>query len=241
MQIGPGLKALGLSALVMSVMAVGAADVAHAEEGACWGYINSSTGELDCFSTSLAPKTAISIENNTGTLLVENLNFETLCTGVTIIESGAITGNAILGRGEFSGCVSLTRTPTLSILPACTPVDPVAGPGKIRSEKVIGLIVLHNGEPVVEIKPDVEGGALAKIFRGEECAIGEEVIVSGKVFLHDAGGKTSFEEHKLTHLAEEFSGLQLMRIGVNKATIDGTGTIALTSPHNALEWGGHAG
>ena len=236
-----GLKVLGLSALVMGVMAIGVPGAAHAEEGACWGYINPSTKELKCFSKStLAPKTSISVENNTGTLLIVNVNLEILCTGLAIIEGGEITGNSFLGRAELSGCISLSKTPLTKLNP-CTPSDPVAGLGKIRTEKGIGLIVLHNGEPTVELKSDVGSEVLAKVFLGEECSVSEELIVSGKLILHDAGGKASFEEHKLTHLAREFPSLQLMRIGVNKATIDGTATIALEGPHNTLLWGGHAG
>ena len=245
-----GLKVLGLSALVMGLMAIGTAGVAHAEAGACWKYLLAG-GATKCFGENvngvpLEARPTIKFENNTGTLLIANVNLEVLCTSAKFVGAGtegmlALNGEILLGRVQFEGCISLSRTPTLSKLNTCTPNDPVAGLGKILTEKGTGLIVLHllaggSKIPLVKLSPDV-GLTLAKIFLGEECAVSEELIVTGHLDIQDTGGKTPFEEHKKVHLIEE-SSLKLMTVGVNQATIDGTAEVSLEGDHSALFWGG---
>jgi hypothetical protein len=241
MRTRSGLKLLGLSALVMGVTAIGSADVAQAETGACWGY-----STLSCFSTTLEAKSVITIENISGThpsvatLLVENLNMEITCTTAEFIDGGTLSANGsiLLGVVEFGGCFTRKSTTAgLGLLATCDPSSQVAGLGKIRSEKLTGLIVLHNGEPVVKFSPDT-GTTLARIFLFEECPIAEEVVVAGSLVLSDIGGKSGFEEHKLTHLVREFRSLKLMKVGVNTVSIDGTANVTLASPHNALKWAG---
>ena len=229
---------LGLSALVMGVMAIGTTGAAQAQVGACWGY----TALPNCFSNALEAKPLLAIENNTGTLLIANVNLEVLCTGAEFDEGGQLTvnGSILLGRIKFTGCISLERAAplgSLKLLPACKPNDPVSGSGAILTEKGTGLIVLHNGKALVKLSPDDANLILAKIFLGEECSVSEELIVKGHLDLEDAGGQASFEEHKLTHLIKE-STLQLMNVGVNTATIDGTANVTLAAPHQALSWAG---
>jgi len=92
----------------------------------------------------------------------------------------------------------------------------------------------------VVFSPD-EGEILAKIHLGTKCAVAEEIIVKGKLVIHDCGGKASAEEHKLTHLISELTALQLMAVGKNKATIDGSANVTLEAPHSSLLWASHAG
>ena len=249
-----GLKVLGLSALVMGVMAIGTTGAAQAEAGSCFSYLAPA---LTCFG-ALEPKAEVKFENNTGTLLIANVNLEVLCTTAKFIEGGQLGGTGVLlGKVQFEGCVSLSKTPSLTKLNSCTPKDPVAGvPGTIRTEKGFGLIVLHNGEPVLKLSPDT-GKTLAKIFLGEECAVSEELIVEGHLVVQDTPGKRLnhenpakevelsskgwFELHAPSHLIQEHSILHLMTVGVNSATIDGTGIATLEGTHSALNWAGHAG
>ena len=232
-RLGP--KVLGLSALVMGVMAISTTGVAQAETGACFGYLN--VGVLTCFG-ALEPKPVITFENNTSTLLINNVNLEVLCTSARFVEGGTLGGTGVLlGRLQFEGCISLSRTPTLTKINTCTPNDPVAGLGKIRTEKGQGLIVLHPaGTPLLKLSPDV-GLTLAKIFLGEECSISEELLITGHLDIQETGGKTKFEEHKTVHLIDE-STLKLVTIGVNQAIIDGTAEVRLEAPHNGLLWAG---
>jgi hypothetical protein len=245
MRTRPGLKLLGLSALVVGVMAIGTTGTAQAEVGACWGYIE-GVSTLKCFSTTLEAKPLVTIENITGThpsaatLLVESLNLEITCTSAAFIEGGTLSANGsiLLGVVEFSGCFTRKSTAKgLELLTTCDPHNPVAGLGKIRSEKLTGLISLHSGESTVKFSPDA-GTILAKIHLYEECPIALEIFVTGNLVLSDIGGNAGFEEHKLTHLVREFPSLKLMKVGVNTVSIDGTANVTLATPHNALKWGG---
>src|ERR1700755_2718104 len=135
-----GLKVLGLCALVMGTMAIGTAGVAQAEVGACWGYLEGAN--LKCFSATLEAKPVFEVENKTATLLIANVNLEVLCTGAEFDEGGQLTANGsiLLGRIKFTGCISNSRTPTLTKLGGCTPKDPVSGLGTVLTEKGTGLI-----------------------------------------------------------------------------------------------------
>jgi len=221
----------------MGVMAIGTTGAAQAETGACFGYISGAS--LPCFSTTLEALPVVAVENKSATLLVGGLNIEVLCGTAAFIEGGTLSANGsiLLGRVEFGECISLSKTPTLTQLTKCTPKDPVAGLGKIRTEKGTGLIVLHNGEPVVKLSPDV-APILAKIFLGESCAVSEELIVTGNLVLQDQLGKAAFEKHAVTHLIREFPGLQLLRVGGVLSTIDGTANITLGGTHTGFEWAG---
>lgn len=236
MQVRRGHQSLGLCALVICALTVGPAGAAQAETGACFGYTNG--GSLPCFG-ALEPSVAIE-PFFSGTLLINNVNLEVLCTGAKFIEGGQLgaNGSVLLGRVEFSGCISLSRTPTLTKLSTCTPNDPVAGLGKIRTQKLAGLITLHFfGEPGVLLKPDF-GTTLAKIFLGEECAVSEELIINGEFVAEDTFGKESFERHEISHLMREHFFLHLMSVGVNQATIDGSAFVELSGAHSGMKWGG---
>ena len=243
MRTRPRLKVLGLSALVMGVMAIGTTGAAQGEVGACWGYINAAK-ELKCFSAQLEATPIFAIEENTGTLLIENLNLEILCTGMEFDEGGQLSANGsiLLGRIKFTGCIARERAAPLGelkILAACLPQDPFSGPDVILTEKATGLIILHNGQPLVKISPDNEQLILTNIFMGPECPVAAGIVVKGHLDLEDLGGQESFEKHELTHLFKE-SSLQLMRVGVRKATLDGSVNATLAAPHNALKWAGLA-
>ena len=248
MRTRPGLKTLGLSVLMIGVMAIGTAGVAQAEVGACWSLINPANGKLECFPSNLEPKVEIALEERTGTLLIENTNLEILCAKGALVTAGGTLGpegTVLLGKVLFSECIGLERGPPLGqlkILSACTPTDPKDGFGTVVTENILGLIVLHNGEPVLLLKDDSAlNENLATIFMSSECPVGDEIIIKGELILQDTRGKTAFETHATSHLIQEFTGLQLMKVGTKKATLDGTAIISLVAPHNALKWAGHAG
>lgn len=237
MQVRRGHQALGLCALLMGVMVI-STSVAQAETGACWGYMNGTT--LKCFSSTLEA-TPVVEPFSSGTLLIGNVNLEVLCTGAKFIEGGVLSanGSVLLGKVEFSGCLSRTSNSKLELLKVCEPRDPIAGAGKIRTEKITGLITLHLGKPDVLFKPDT-GETLAKIFLGELCAVSEEIIVKGEFVAEDVFGKESFETHSNSHLMDESFSLHLMKVGINGATIDGSAIVRPGGVHNAMLWAGKA-
>jgi hypothetical protein len=249
----------------MGVMAIGTAGVAQAETGACWGYRANPGSTLRCFNVSLEARPILAIENITGThpsaatLTVTSLNMEITCTTAAFIEGGLLSANGsiFLGWLEFGGCFT-RKLPIkgLELLPLCDPHDSVAGLGKIRTEKLSGLIVLHKTspggsvfEPVVEISPD-SGTTLAVIKLFNECALAEGIVVTGALVLQDraltiVGGdpenktaKEEFEKHKVTHLIREFPFLKLMKVGANTVSITGSANVTLGGEHSGLEWAG---
>ncbi len=236
-----GLKASGLCALVVGMMAIGTG-AAQAETGACWGFMNGA--KLECLSkTNEAAAPSLEFENKGGTILIANQTFAFLCTKAEFDEGGQLSenGSSLPGKIKFSGCVALIKG---VISKVCEPNDPISGKGTILSEKLEGLIKLHElaggeKEPTVLIKPTT-GETLAKFHLGAECSVGEEVGLKGELVLWDCGGKASFEEHKVTHLLEEFPGLHLMKVGANAATIDGSANARLVGVQLGFKWAGKA-
>jgi hypothetical protein len=239
-----GLKALGLCALVLGLTAF-ASSVAQAEPGASWGYKKTEKGTLEKFSTSLEAGLAIEIENKTASLLFTTgggTKVEILCTGAEFDEGGTLSadGSILLGRLKFTGC--LTKLNGVTSGP-CKPSDKVGGSGAILTEKIDGLIVLHNGQPVVLIlrsAADDPGktGILVSMELGEECSIGEKVPVTGHLVLWDCKGKTSFETHAVSHLIEEFPSLHLLIALGKPALHDGSANVRLTGAHTGYFWAG---
>ena len=233
-----GLKALGLCALVMGVMAIGTAGVAQAETGACWGYINASTGKLECFSSTLKAEVNLEVEGTGGTLLVEGLP-EINCKSAALSEGKLIENGSISsGKVKFTKCLAYKNGSKLgTLLPSCKPVNE-----EVVTESGHGLIKLHElsggvKDDTVLLLPDT-GEILAVIHLNPECATGEEIIVKGHLVIWDCLGNASFLEHKTTHLIEEFPGLHLMHVGVKTAILDGSANATLKSPHNLLKWAG---
>jgi hypothetical protein len=236
-----GLKALGLCALVLGLTAF-ASGVAQAEPGASWGYKKTAGSALEKFSTSLEAGLAIEIENKTASLLFTTgggTKVEILCAGAEFDEGGTLSANGsiLLGRIKFTGCI-IKLNGTVS--GPCKPTTAL-GSGTILSNKFDGLIVLHNGQPVVLIlsaDPEESKNILVNIELGPECSIGEKVPVTGDLVLWDCKGKTSFETHAVTHLIEEFPSLHLLVALGKPALLDGSANVKLTGTHTGYLWAG---
>jgi hypothetical protein len=238
-----GLKALGLCALVLGLTAF-ASSVAQAEPGASWGYKKTEKGTLEKFSTSLEAGLALEIENKTASLLFTTgggTKVEILCTGAEFDEGGTLSadGSILLGRVKFTGCITKLNGTTSA---PCKPKS-ASGDGTILSEKDDGLIVLHNGQPVVLILRNAEDdpkkeGILTTIELGEECSIGTKVPVTGDLVLWDCKGSTSFVTHAVSHLIEEFPSLHLLIALGKPALLDGSANVKLTEKHVGYWWAG---
>lgn len=243
-----GLRALMLSGLVLGLMAFAYSGVAQAEPGACWGYINPSTGELKCFSTSLEPTLNFALENNTGSLLFKTkggTSVTILCTTAEFAEGGQLSANGsiLLGRALFKNCVTLLNGVLSTKCKPSSPGKPAAS-GELLTRKGDALLVLHklaSGEldPLVLILPD-EGTILQVIELGETCAIGETVKVEGHWDIWDCKGRASFETHAVTHLLEE-STLHLLTALGQPATISGSFNVSLGGAHAGYLWAGLPG
>ncbi|HEX4464604.1 MAG TPA: hypothetical protein VH042_08205 [Solirubrobacterales bacterium] len=233
-----GLKALWLCALVAGIMAVAGASLARAEAGAAWSYENAAGTLKGNFSSTLEAETIFTPVGGTGTLLIAEKVISVLCQEGEFDENGKLAGEGtvLLGRIKFSECVGLIEG---KVAEACLPVDPISGKDTVLTEKINGLIKLHElaskeKDTTVLFKPDT--GEILAVIHLPDCGAGEEIIVKGELVLWDAEGNASARTLKLSHRVTEFPGLKLMKVGKNLATLDGSATVNLKGAHLNYKW-----
>jgi hypothetical protein len=231
------LGLLGLCAVVVGIMAV-SASAAQAEAGANW-LILTSGGAVKT-GAELHAAVIGSLENNTGSLLsrVLGINVQILCTAATLVGvslegTGSLTNG---GKVKFSGCsvdLNGAAAPECAVHSAGQPV------GTVETLAGKGLLVLIGGVGRTLIEPK-EGETFANLNMGEECPIGENIPVRGKLVIKDCENKLS--THLVTHLIEEDtvnSDLWVLnKTEEHKATIDGSALASLTGAHAGLAWAG---
>lgn len=244
------LKVLGLCALALGLMAIGTAGVAQAEPGAYWGYLDAQN-KLIKFGPGLEPELGFEIEElkdptDPGkhlVLLTEifKQKIAILC-GELLSDLKLKAEGLVLGLLTFHKCILKINGVT------SVPCEPSFGGSKglIKTLELHGLILLHKLEPsgekhdVVEFKPHVGSNAIAHIKLGEECAIGEEILLNGTFAFQDC--QKEFLVHKVVHLWEEFAPLTKLWVISNtlehKTTIDGSVNVFLTGAHAGLRWAG---
>ncbi len=230
------LKALSLCVFTLGLMMFSASG-AQAETGAQWRVNGADVG-------SLAPQLEIKeIENKSG-----SLSFVTkggtavlvLCTSMKFDEGGKLIANGgiSLGRVLFAGCSTLLNEVAA---PKCRPHSPdkPETSGEILTLKFTGLIVLDKVEAqsfdLVKFTPD-ETKAFAHILFGETCAIGEEILVEGEMWVRDGGGNAGFLTEAVTHLA--FEALNKLIAFGQPAKLVGSAVVGLSGVHQNLTWSG---
>jgi len=236
-----GLKALGLCALVVGLMAVGAS-AAQAEVGSHWN-VNGSA-----ISSTLLPELKIQeLENNDWTLLsmLTGKKVELLCTAAAA-KNFRLTAGGNVDPGakmSFAGCIFKWGG---VVQKKCIPHSKGAAEGTIETESTHGEIQLSGGEGTVLILPDT-GETVAIIILGleseelNECAAGPKLKVSGKFSYKDCSN--SFTSERITHLLVENPAQTDLWIenktAEHKVTLDGSLVFALTGlSHLGLTWGG---
>lgn len=243
-----GLKAIGLCALMLGLMAAAGSSLAQAETGAQWGYMDGAT--LKILAAPLEPSVGGTLENNHATLLSEALKgkFDVLCTSFTPENTKLIPGGKAKGLLTFHGCKILFKG---VVQGSCEPNAEGTHPGLIKTLELKGLIVLHTlgdgtKHQLVEFTPET-GTAFAHIETGKLCSFGENILVGGKFFIKDCGvvnGLNAFTHHLKEHLIEEF--LPLTKLWIfndtpeHKAEIDGSAKVFLTGAHVNFLWAGLA-
>lgn len=238
------LNVLLLSSFVLGIMAFATAGAAQAETGATWRVNGANV-------TTLLPEV--------GNVIVEELldlvdkgkhvvltlttkggtKVEFLCTSITTPGVRlAANGSVDLGKVTFHGCITKLNGAESK---NCEPHTGLQK-GLITTLNGVGLIILHNSEPLTRIVPDPvpdpTNKVLAHIELSELCSIGEEVLVTGQLTLKDSGGKAGFEAETVEHLIEPGPLTELMALGVN-ATLKGSAKISLVgASHVGLKWSG---
>jgi hypothetical protein len=252
-----GVKALGLCALMLGLLAF--ASAAQAEVNSKWVLVNKS-GVLTSVTDTLQPEVQIKeIEVFEGgvqeaILLTKVAGIETalLCTNANLLNAAG-TGapkmgleGTLLGKVTFTGCITKLKGVTS---PPCKPHAPALSPeGTITTELAKGLVSLHATAPegaVFKIVPD-SGETFVTVTLGtagigNECAIGEKLPVSGQLSLQSS----NFKVEEVEHLIKEFAGLTdlwvLNKTAEHKATIDGSAWARLLNEHEGFKWAGIPG
>ena len=244
------LALLGLCALVLGLMAFGTS-AAQAEPGNAWLILKVKEKEPVLVKKPLLPVLGIEIENKKALLLASvlngTINLEIHCSAAQLIEVHLEEeGRLSHGKVRFTGCevlINHTPAPECKVHSAGSPV------GTVETNKGKGLLQLHKfpkkvlaektdpekNELVTVIEP-LEGTAFVTLLMGEECVIGEEVSIEGKLVLKDCELKA--EQHLVSHLIEEEPELtSLTVLDDPNASIDGSAFVFLTEEHKGLEWG----
>jgi hypothetical protein len=219
------LKVLGLCALLIGLMSIGAG-AAQAETGASW-------------SVNPAPDLQATLENNHSVLLTKlsNKNIHLLCTAVELEEAFLVeSGGSLSGKARFSGCVFLELLVGggTKEFKACNPEN-----GIVLTNKIKGLITLHEKQGRITVSPFEAGGTFANIFLGLECAFGENLKVSGVLVLKDC--QNALSTYLVIHLVEEDKVLTKLWVNseTNPATFDGSINTFLSGAKTGGTWKGN--
>jgi len=240
-----GLKALGLCALVVGLMAIGAS-AAQAEPGAIWDVNGAKLPE------ALLPTLAATLEGH-ATLLstTGGKPFHILCSGVELKETHLVYPAGVLGFVKFTGCTFIELKAGVAItLTACEPHEGEEK-GVIITKKTKGLILLHEfknakgeverKEGVVEFEPET-GTTFVTLHTSSKCAFGENIPIGGKVVFQDC--QKAFSTPQVTHLIEYNVLSELWTFSntaEHKATIDGSANVVLSGAHKGMTFNGLPG
>jgi hypothetical protein len=192
-----GLKALGMCALVLGLMAVWAGAAQAEETGGEWTFINAA-GELKPLIGDINGKVDV-----TGVLHSEALEGTKVlyeCKGFEAIE-GKLKANGIaLGKLKFTECVTFLNG---ALSAPCKPKG-----GSVTTNLIKAQLLLHKlaGGTVDKIiiaegETATEGAAnFASIESEGACALGTKVPVGGKFAIEPSNPTT----HEKEHLIKEF-------------------------------------
>lgn len=200
------LKALGLCAMVLGLMAF-SASAAQAEPNARWMINGLNIVEKEPkagVETTLLPAVGIAeIEGGSATLVttIAGAKTEFLCTaadltGAKLEKEGRITEG---GKVKFSNCVTLLNG---SLSKVCVPKGGGEAFGSILSDTGKGLIVLHENaskvkETLTRISPTRVDLRFALLEFGEECSLPEKVGVFGHLYIQDGASASAEKEFHL--------------------------------------------
>ena len=160
---------------------------------------------------------------------------EILCTEFKLVGANLEVVGRGSGKIHVQGCLTKLNGTVTS---KCKPHSPSAIEGLIETNAVHWLLRLHTGGiEVVEVLPTEAGGRFVTLQLGTgECAIGNNIEVTGKIFLKECNNELLVD--KVKHLFEE-GPLSELRFGANAMTIDGSQLWFLSAPNLGSTWAGH--
>jgi hypothetical protein len=232
------LGLLGLCAVVLGLMAFGTT-AAQAEVGAKWLFAQKGGSELFAFLEA-----SIGAEAETTQVLHSKIAGVAVlweCKKLATVNT-KLTANGSISKGKikYSECHTFLNG-VLSI--PCLPIAGGTQPDVIETLDLHGLIVLHElasgvKDDIVKILP-VSGEVFAHIEMGDNCAIGENVLVLGSATLKDCENLAL--THFVKHLVEVGPLTELWTISKTAehiATVLGSAWTFLTGAHEGFKWSG---
>jgi hypothetical protein len=231
-----GLKALGLCALVLGLMAVWAGAAQAEETGGSWTYINAK-GELKTFEGTLAEPGIGGEVDVVGILHSKVLGGTSLlyeCKKFSVTEGKLKAEGKALGKLKFEEC----ETFLAGVLSKnCNPVGGTIVTNQIKAQMLLHKLAGGTIDKILIAEPD-SGTIFAIVKSTEACSIGEEVPIGGKFAIEPSNPTT----HEVKHLIKEFAPLtHLWTISdtvEHAATILGSAWAFLTGEHAGLKFAG---
>jgi hypothetical protein len=237
-----GLKALGLSAMLLGLMAFSASGA----QAAKWmvGANDVVAGltptvqvkEIEKLNDEKDPGKHLVLLTKVGGNSIKLLCTGASLTGVRLELAGALTNG---GDATFTGCVTfLNGSATASAV--CKPGP--AKSGTLLSLPAKGQLGLFGGAKLTKIEPSTAGAFFADIeFADEECVLHETPLkIGGSLFLKDC---VNIETSSLDHLVEVDPSSELWAItntAEHKVTVHGSALIVLTTIDADAAWSGLA-
>jgi hypothetical protein len=210
-------RLVGVLALLAGFMAV-SASVAQAE--GTW---------LDN-GVAITGNTPVDVKAETETIFLTKVGLskvEILCPKVKLVSANLTITGGLRGHIHWEECITKLNS-TLSV--KCTPHSSgTTTAGLIETLPLDGSLRLSGGVQYLELLPEVAGGAFIDLVLGPECPIGNNINITGKVWLKDCEGR--FLTDLVEHLLQEEPVLSSLLFGGNAVTIDGSIWMFLPSGH----------
>jgi hypothetical protein len=240
-----GLKALGMCALVLGMMAVWAGTASAENTGGSWTY--ETGGVLKTFEGALAEPSIDGTLEETATLHAKVLGGTELlyhCEEVKVVGGKLKANGVVLGKLVFHKCKTLLNGVTSA---PCAPNAGGTHPGLIETNLIEAQMLLHKlasgvVDKILVASPENAAGELIVDFTFVEseagCSIGQKVLIGGKFAIQDAAPTT----HSVNHLIKEFAPLTdlfvISKTAEHKASILGSANAFLTGAHVGFKWAG---
>jgi hypothetical protein len=248
---------LGLKVLVIGVMAI-SASAAQAEASGEWLL---GGNMLSNYTAGLEPEIASELENAMSALLTEILGktVRFLCTTATLSGVKMQTGGLLKpgGKARLTGCKTflgklnakeevIEESESAVCEPFTINAKKEKEKGVVETGPLKGLLALNAAkETETLVEPEVVGGTFVTMHFSETCAVGEEVPVSGKLYLKDCNKEGLVD--KTSHLLEEDTTLSQLWVISDTAEhlrtkLDGSAIVKLAAaPHTNMTFAGHEG
>jgi hypothetical protein len=238
-----GLKALGMCALVLGMMAVWAGAAQAENTGGSWTYREKGTETLKTFEGALAEPEIGARVDVTGVLHAEALEGTKVlyeCKAFETTTGSKLKANGVaLGKLTFRECLTFLNGVHSE---PCKPKEGKITTGLIKAQMLLHKLAGGTIDKILVAEGETEAGVLTKHFAFIEstatCSLGIKVLVGGTFAIEPSNPTTHEEEH----LVKEFLPLTHLWIlsdtPEHKAEILGSGWAFLRGAHVELKWAG---